>query len=352
MNTRLIKTVLCLLLCLALLCPLASCTPSGVEEEGLSLAMTRGETFKILQFADLHFGIEGAAYHNADEERTVAFMTHLVETEAPDLIVLSGDNMMNGGVEGARELVRIMDAYETPYTFVFGNHDAEVTYDGYCKRDVSAYLEECASPYLLYRAGYVEDTAENRYGNFSLSLTDEETGDLLGALVIIDTGVYDYEKGDYQSITEGQIAWYKSEIARLNAIYTKQKNNRSEVIPTLTYGHIQLPEHFTAYQKAASEDGAHFVCEQALGGFMADEVTQGAGASLSPFYQAMKDMKSARSYLCGHMHALTFHVEMDGILLGFCPQIGITDRQSGPARTFVYSFDESFVLHPRLITEP
>ena len=113
------------MLCLAVVCSLASCGPHRGEESGkLVLAMDRGLEFKIIQFADLHFGKEGEQYHNADEARTIEFMTYLVETEKPDLIVLSGDNIMNTGVAGAKELIRIIDTYQTPYTFVFGNHDA------------------------------------------------------------------------------------------------------------------------------------------------------------------------------------------------------------------------------------
>ncbi len=348
-----LKKILCLLLCLSLLCPLVSCGANSGEAGGeLSLTMKRGEQFKIVQFADLHFGTEGEAYHNANEARTVEFMTYLVETEKPDLIVLSGDNIMTGGVAGAEELIRIMDAYQTPYTFVFGNHDAESTMPGYCKRDVSEYLERSDSPYLLYRSGYIEKDDENRYGNFSISLTDEKTGDLLGALVIVDTGTYDYALGRYQSITEGQIAWYKGEISRLNVIYAGQKNNARATVPTVTYGHMQIPELFTAYRKAADGDGASFVYGQPLTGWMENSVLGDTGGEPSPFYTAMKEMGSAVSYLCGHMHGLSYHVEMDGILLGFCPQTGVSSNSGKKCRSFVYCFDENFSLQPRLVEEP
>ena len=345
------KKYFCLLLCLALVFSLISCKPSSDDnKEALTLSMERGKEFKIVQFADLHFGTEGEQFHNADEARTVAFMEHLAETEKPDLIVLSGDNMMNGGVEGAKELVRMMDSLQTPYIFVFGNHDAESSLPGYRKKDVSDYLERCDSPYLLYQAGYVDSSAENRYGNFTVSLTDEGTGCLLGAIVVVDTGTYDNEAGRYQSLTEGQASWYRSEIERLNAVYSKQENNAHEIIPTLTYGHMQLPEHFTAYQKAADGEGASFVHEQTLGGWMANAVLGNTGAEPSPFFAAMKEMGSARAYICGHMHGLSYHVKMDGILLGFCPQIGVTSNRK-TCSTFVYTLDESFDLGLRLVQE-
>ena len=74
-------------------------------------------------------------------------------------------------------------------------------------------------------------------------------------------------------------------------------------------------------------------------------------AEPSPFYTAMKEMGSAKSYLCGHMHGLSYHVKMDGILLGFCPQIGVSSNRDKVCKTFVYTFDESFDLRLRLVEE-
>ena len=321
------------------------------DGDELSVSMRRGEDFKILQLADLHFGDEGTRYHNSDEERTIKFIDSLVESENPDFIILSGDNIMNSGVKGAKELVEIMDRYETPYTFVFGNHDATTYTPNYSKREISHFLESNASPYLLYKSGYVDTTAENRYGNFSISVRDSESGELLGAFVIIDTGIYDYDIEAYQSITEGQIEWYKSEITRLNAIYSAQKNNDHEVIPTLTYGHIQLTDHFRAYKQAAEDNGAEFVYYQQLGGWMQGIMNGSSSTEFSPFFTAMKEMQSAKSYICGHMHGMTFHVKTDGIILGFCPQTGNTSNSQSPYKTFLYTFDESFDLNLKMLRE-
>lgn len=347
------KKSLCLLLIITLISTFISCGPHQNEKiDELVLMMTQGDEFTIVQFADLHFGKEGEQFHNADEARTIDFMRYLAETEKPDLIVLSGDNIMNTGVAGAKELVEIMDSLKTPYTFVFGNHDAESALTGYCKCDVSNYLETSDSPYLLYKAGYIDDSSENRYGNFSISIKDKKTGDLLGAVVIVDTGTYDNAKGQYQSITAGQVEWYKGEITRLNEIYKNQKANNNDIIPTLTYGHMQLPEHFIAYKNASEGNGAEFIYEQQLGGWMANAVLGNTGAESSEFFSAMKELGSARSYICGHMHGLCYHVNTDGIILGFCPQIGVSSNRQKTCKTFVYSFDAEFKINMRMVEEP
>ncbi len=307
---------------------------------------------KILKFADLHFGVEGTAYHNADIERTLEFIDYAITTESPDLIVLLGDNMMSQGVEGARFIVETFDKYKIPYTFVFGNHDAELYVPDFTKRDVSLYLESCTSPYLLYKCGYIQDDSENRYGNFSISIRDKETKKLLGAFVIIDTGVYDYSKGCYQTITKEQIAWYKGEIEKLDAIYAAE-GGEADTVPTITYGHIQLPEYDEAYRKAQSGEGAEFIYggPSQSGGALIQAVSEKYGEAEQSFFEAMKEMQSAKAYICGHLHGRTYHVRMDGIILGFCPQSGVTNPNKKTITTFCYTLDKNFTLTPKLVTE-
>ncbi len=349
---RTVSLLLCILTLLSVTSLyLTSCDLFIKPDEELIILTDRVNEFKIVQFADLHFGTEGTQYHNADEARTTEFMDSLIESEKPDFIVLSGDNIMNSGIEGIKELIGIMDRYKTPYTFVFGNHDATTETPGYSKREISLYLENCDSDYLLYKSGYVETGSENRYGNFSILIKDRNSGRLSGAFIVIDTGIYDYSISAYQEITEGQIDWYKGEIERLNDIYSKQNNNAQEIIPTITYGHIQLPDHFTAYKKAKEGNGAEFVYRQELGGWMQGIMQDSDSAEPSPFFMAMKEMKSSKAYLCGHMHGLQFHVRTDGIVLGFCPQTGATTNSKSPYKTFVYTLDENFDMKLKLVTE-
>ena len=69
--------------------------PEGSEtvkvENGLAVYMPADRPLRIAQFADVHFGIEGNAYHNNKVERTKKYLQYIVDTEKPDLIVCSGD---------------------------------------------------------------------------------------------------------------------------------------------------------------------------------------------------------------------------------------------------------------------
>ncbi|MBE5952002.1 MAG: hypothetical protein E7260_10485 [Lachnospiraceae bacterium] len=317
-------------------------TPSDTikPENGLAIYMPSGRPLRIAQFADLHFGKEGNSYHNNREERTKAYMQYIVDTEQPDLIVCSGDNIMSTGLKGLKEFVALMESYETPWTFVFGNHDAEGTTAGYNKVSLSAYLATCDAKYLLYDNGYIE-TDNNRYGNFSISVLSSDGAKLIGAILLMDSGTYNGAINSYESITEGQIAWYKSEIDTLHALYTGEG-----VMPSVVFAHIQLPEYFEAFKSARLGNGATFLIEQKLDPVsIAGIKSDGPTNENTGFFSAMKEKKSTVAFFCGHAHTLDFQVKMDDIVLGFGPQTGFStlfENNDMPRKTYIYNFEETF----------
>ncbi len=320
-----------------------------VVENGLAVYMPEDRPLRIAQFADVHFGIEGNAYHNDKVERTKKYLKYIVDTEKPDLIVCSGDNILSTGVEALKEFVSLMDSYETPWTFIYGNHDAESSSAGYSKKELSEYLETCGSKYLLYNGGYVE-TASNRYGNFSISVLDVTGSKLLGAILLMDSGVYDGAKSTYESITEGQIDWYKSEIDKLSALYKGEG-----VMPSVVFSHIQLPEYYTAYKAAVSQNGAEFVIKQELSSYATEEIRTGGPTDKNTgLFDAMKEKGSTVAFFCGHAHTFDFQVKMDGIVLGFGPQTGFStlfEDNDMPRRTYIYNFDKDFNFTTDCCTE-
>jgi predicted MPP superfamily phosphohydrolase len=321
------------------------------EKKDLTLWVEQSKEFKVVQFADLHFGKEGSSYHNYDIERSLEFIDFTIKSDKPDFIVLLGDNMMSQGIEGAKFIIETFDKYKIPYTFVFGNHDAELYLPTYSKAEVSSYLEKYDSPYLLYESGYTQNDSENRYGNFSIKIKDTKTQSLIGAFIVMDTGVYDYQKEKYQYINEGQIEWYRQEITTLNAIYKNQKNNVHSTIPTITYGHMQLPEFAEIYRNAKNGEGAEFIYYQDLNERMLSSMASGYGTLNYSFFDTMKEMKSSRAYFCGHMHGLKCHVKTGDIILGFCPQACVTRPTNAQISTFAYTVNKQFDMQFNLITE-
>ena len=320
-----------------------------VVENGLAVYKKNDAPLKIAQFADLHFGIEGNAYHNNKTERTKEYMRYIVETERPDLIVCSGDTVMTTGVEKLGEFVELMDSLKTPWIFMYGNHDAESSAEGYCKKDLSAYLESCDSDYLIYNEGYVE-TDNNRYGNFSVSILNEKGTKLLGAIIVFDSGIYNGAISSYDSITKGQIEWYKSEIDKLDELYIGEG-----VMPSIVFSHIQLPEYYTAYKKALNGNGAEFIIKQPFSSSEIESIKSGGPTyENTGLFDVMKEKKSTVAFFCGHDHLANFQVKMDGIVLGFGPQTGFSTLFADndmPRQSYVYSFDDKLAFTTKACIE-
>lgn len=347
MKKRLLILVGLLCLCTPLL--LAACgnndstdkPKTSIEvENDLAVYMPSDRPIRIAQFADLHFGTEGNNYHNNREERTKAYMQYIVDTQKPDLIVCSGDNIMTTGVVKLKEFVELMESYKIPWTFIYGNHDAESTSAGYSKKDLSTFLSSCDTEYLLYDTGYV-DTSNNRYGNFSISVLNHNGSKLLGAVILMDAGSYNSSVSSYDSITEGQIDWYKNEIDKLDKLYTGEGT-----MPSVVFSHIQLPEHYTAYKAALANDGASFVIEQKLSSPEINTIRTGGPTNVNTgFFDTMKEKDSTVAFFCGHAHLFDFQVEMDGIVLGFGPQTGFSTLFANNdllRKTYIYCFEENF----------
>ncbi len=309
------------------------------ESPALSIKMPEGRPLRIAQFADLHFGDGESMYHNTKEERTRAYMAYVAQEGRPDLIICSGDQVMSTGVTGIKEFIAMMDALATPWVFVWGNHDAEYSFLGYSKREVSAVLSTCDSPYLLYTDGYTEGGKENRYGNFSITILDSTGSRPVGALLMLDSGAYIYEDEAYQEITPGQVDWYRQEIDRLQAAFLA--GGGSGMLPTVVFAHMPLPDFSVACQRAAAGEGAEFVIEG--GHFFGGE--NGENTPHSPLFSAMVEKGSTKAYFVGHYHSAKYQVRMDGILLGFAPQSGFSSpTQDAPRSTYIYSIAKDFSI--------
>ncbi len=305
------------------------------ETPNLSIRMPEDRPLRIAQFADLHFGDGKSNYHNTQEERTKAYMAYVVETEQPDLIVCSGDQLMGASISKIKEFIALMDSFRTPWTFVWGNHDTESKVPGYTKRELSAVLAASDSPYLLYADGYTEGGQENRYGNFSISVLDAAGERLLGALTLLDSGTFDYDANAYQQITQGQIDWYRREIDRLQGLYDGEAT-----VPTVLFAHMPLPDFSVAYRRAKAGQGAEFVIEDGRAWGSGDLNTPH-----SPLFAAMVEKGSTKACFVGHYHVSKYQVIMDGILLGFGPQMGFSHAgYDGQRSIYIYSIAQDFSI--------
>lgn len=293
------------------------------EDKELAIVM-KNNSLKIAQFTDLHFGTEGLQYHNPNINKTISFMNKVVESTSPDLIVLSGDIIMGTGIDGISQIIEIMDNYQTPWTYLFGNHDAESFSMNYSKKDVSNYLSTSSSKYLLYKNGYIELGNENRYGNFFIKVVDEQNK-LIGAIINMDSGVYDYSLDSYQKITPSQTNWYIEEIDKLNDIYLKQSSNSNTIIPTILFNHMPPREFHQIYSQINNGGEGEIIIPQ-----------RRLNDNNKSFFQTVIEKESTKAFFVGHYHIMKYQVKYGNLTFGFAP------HTMGNSLTYVYDFNEQF----------
>lgn len=330
--------------------PTTEKTPTP-EQDGLCVYMPENKKLKVLQLADIHFGIEGKDWHNDKVDRTKEYINSLITEEKPDFIVCSGDNILGTGTNGLIQFIEMMESYKIPWTWVYGNHDAE----NFNKASLSETLVKTKTEYLLYEHGYMEPGTENRFGNFSIKVYNHTKDKLLGAFIILDSGEHNYSIGEYQAITPGQIEWYKNEIDSLQAIYATQENNEYDIIPTVVYTHIQLPEYYTAYTNAqAGTEDAEFVIKQDLSSSGIAEIKSGGPKKNTGFFDVLVEKGSTKAYFVGHAHTFYFQVKYKGIILGFGPQTGFSklfENNEAPRKTYLYTYSEDLTFETKTCNE-
>ena len=318
-------------------------------------------SLKVAQFADAHFGVDGKDWHNDKLEKSKEYMRYVVETSQPDFIVCSGDNVIGTGITNnaanthdLTEFIEFMESLKTPWTFMYGNHDAETK----SKEAYSQHLLNCVksgtTKYLLYKEDYIEvadlsysSSDEGRYGNFTIPVYDiDEKEKLLGAYILLDSGTYLYDLGHYQTITKGQVDWYADQIAELDEIYQGEGK-----VPTIVFTHIQLPEHAIAYNAAyyKNDSDYEFVIRQdeIAGDFTDSEVSSQSIKTDSGLFNKMVELASTKAVFVGHAHSYAFQVKSHGIVLGYAPQCGYSklfESNDDPRCTYVYNVNADFTF--------
>ena len=286
-----------------------------VNEDDNIVYVEAGKDFKILQLADLHLSDGGTEpYANGDAASTYAFITQLVNKNKPDLIVLTGDNFFGYSPTKATELGYILDAFNIPWTLVWGNHDTHsqslTEKQGYINI-LSAYKN------FIFRNEY-ENASLGRNGDHLIQLREKGTNKLLYAFYLFDSGTHSQNLPDnkgvgYESIYEDQLNFYKNKMEALNARYAQQKNNKFEQVPHIVFQHMGVQEYNDAFNATASGKAILLFGKQLE--------TPCPGLVNTGQFDLMKSL-NAKGMFVGHDHVNTFGILYEGVLLGYGGQAG------------------------------
>lgn len=219
------------------------------------------EDFKILQIADLHLGVE------TDVARELEILKNTVRTEAPDLIILTGDNFMyasKGIVKSlvstlntaCKELTASRDGRLAKFTLTFGNHDNQGDYSRYYINEVvKSYATSDGNEIAEKKfAAFVDFEDDNLFGltNFYIDLVDNRTKncdsvDVKYRLHIIDSNAYHFMGTDYD-----YDVIHDEQLEHAISIYESATADKSYIgmaffhIPLYEYGEMHEEYHASA----------------------------------------------------------------------------------------------------------
>ncbi|MFH0992880.1 MAG: metallophosphoesterase [bacterium] len=238
------------------------------------------DTLKIIQFTDLHltYGID------ANDRKTFQCIETLVKSDTFDLVVITGDLWLSiAGTGLFSRFIRFMEGLETPWTFVFGNHETDhLDYVDYLNR-IPADTE-----YLMFKVG--PELEAGGVGNFRIVFTKD--GSPFYNLYFFDSHTeraeYTEEEGEYDYVHAAQVAWYEGHAA-------------ADDVDSVAFMHIPLRQFI---------DPVDYV-----GTFNEDKVyAQGVDTGL---FAAMVAIGKTKGVFVGHDHLNDFYVVIDGIYLAY-----------------------------------
>lgn len=228
---RTVKTVLSLILCLALTAGMVS---FALADDGLATeAMRFGSDgrFRILHITDTHL--------NEDNVKNSTRLIGLAcDAEQPDLVMLTGDLAPEGTLaDTARRVDQLMQVFESrsiPVAVCFGNHDSE---NGAYTR------EEVMALYNAYSCSVSIDDGDRLTGcgTYRIPLCASDGDELKYNLWVFDSGDYDGE-GHYANVAEDQVEWYRETSAGIEEATGRK-------IPSLVFQHIIVPEIYDALEE-------------------------------------------------------------------------------------------------------
>jgi len=185
----------------------------------------KDHTFKIAQFADLHWD-----NNSPTRTKTIETIQQVLSTEKPDLAILTGDVVTAvPAKEGWLAISKIFADAKVNWAVVLGNHDAEPE----ITRDQIFELLEPLPWFVGTKGPKIYGS-----GNYTLPIKASDGKSVAAVIYCIDSNDYPKDKkiGNYDWIKFDQIAWYRKTSDQFTA------SNKQSPIPSLAFFHIPLVE--------------------------------------------------------------------------------------------------------------
>ncbi|KAL9640890.1 MAG: hypothetical protein Q9204_000539 [Flavoplaca sp. TL-2023a] len=226
-----------------------------VPIERPTVRVNKDGKFKIMQVADLHLSTglgvcrdAEPAGHNGGkcdaDVRTLEFLGSVLDSEKPDLVVLSGDQVNGETAQDAQSAVfkfaEMFIKRSIPFATIFGNHDDEGSLDRLALMQLTQSL-----PWSLSLPG---PSSVEGVGNYYVEVLARSKSTSHSALTLyfLDTHGYSPDERQFRGydwIKKSQIDWFKSTAQNLKQSPAHQGYHHIRM--NMAFIHIPLPEYRT-----------------------------------------------------------------------------------------------------------
>ncbi len=317
------------------------------EDVDTHLQFNKNGEFKIVQFTDIQDDFPLMTI-------TKKLIRKALDTQNPDLVVLTGDNINVGAGKSMvtaplaiNEFMSIFEEYGVPVAVVFGNHDTE----GSITRATQIGMYEKYSCFIGCTGEELDGYTSGTYYVPVYSSADKN--DMAYNLWMIDSGDYNTvnDLGGYAAVSEEQIEWYKKTEARLS------EANGGVPVPSLVFQHIVVPEIFDALEVADASDSAVVEKNDVFYKLPAGAVGTLIETPCPPNYNtgefdAFRDNGDVAAIFFGHDHLNSYEVEYEGIVLCNTPGTGFSSYNGveNGFRVITLHEDDTAALDTQVVT--
>ncbi|POS88320.1 hypothetical protein EPUL_000621 [Erysiphe pulchra] len=235
---------------------------TGGEEQQARLTIRRGSElevskpipqinehgkFKIMQVSDLHLSTGTGKCRDPQppdstqgceaDPRTLEFMEKLLDSEKPDIVVLSGDQINGETAPDAQSAIFKYAAplieRKIPFATIFGNHDDE----GSLSREAQMSLIE-SLPYSLSITG---PSTIDGVGNYYIEVQAHGSKNSALTIYLLDSHSYSPDERNFKGydwLKKNQIDWFRATAKELK----RNHEGYSHIHMNLAFIHIPLPE--------------------------------------------------------------------------------------------------------------
>lgn len=271
------------------------------QDHSSKLKFNKDGNFKIVQFTDTQDG------PNTDL-RTIQLMNDVLESENPDLVLITGD-VIDGRSNTAEEVKQAIDNVVQPmedkdikWAITFGNHDEDHTSKtGMDREDMMQYYMSFENN--INTMG--DHVSQGRVGDGNITIKNSKGNKDIFNVYLFDSGSYanvdEADLSGYAYVTPEQIAWYRETSDSL-----AQKNNGNPV-PSLAFMHIPVPEYNNVLLSPGTGSWNETPCPSKYN---------------TGLFMAMKEKKDVQGIYVGHDHINDFEKTYAGIKLGYAANTG------------------------------